>query len=219
MVRVAIVGAGPVGLMALKNLREDGFDAVAFDKRPYVGGLWKQSQDSSLSITANTVFNSSRFRSAISDFPFADHVDNYPTGKQILSYLGDYCDHFQLRQHIRLDAQVTGLSRVNHNWALEILYRGVEKKIEHFDKILIASTPFNIPKYPKIAGVEKFQGSVIHALNFPDSSELESQYKDQNVLLIGLHATAQDLTVELAPFAKKLFIAHKSGVIMVRSYL
>ncbi|ESU14164.1 hypothetical protein FGSG_07846 [Fusarium graminearum PH-1] len=36
---IAIIGTGPAGLVALKNLREQGFNAVAFERRESVGAL------------------------------------------------------------------------------------------------------------------------------------------------------------------------------------
>ena len=77
--KVAVVGAGPLGLMAIKVLKEDGFDVTCYEARDYIGGIWKYSEDEYTSVQESTSFNSSRFRSAISDFPFADDVSDYPT--------------------------------------------------------------------------------------------------------------------------------------------
>jgi dimethylaniline monooxygenase (N-oxide forming) len=37
--------AGPSGLAALKNLREEGFSATVFEKRASVGGVWAYTDD------------------------------------------------------------------------------------------------------------------------------------------------------------------------------
>jgi dimethylaniline monooxygenase (N-oxide forming) len=47
---VAIVGLGALGLVTLKNLREEGFDAVGFDRNDYVGGLWHFDQGDKLTV-------------------------------------------------------------------------------------------------------------------------------------------------------------------------
>jgi dimethylaniline monooxygenase (N-oxide forming) len=36
---------GPQGLVALKNLREEGFDATIFEKRPAIGGIWQYTEE------------------------------------------------------------------------------------------------------------------------------------------------------------------------------
>jgi dimethylaniline monooxygenase (N-oxide forming) len=208
---VAVIGAGPVGLMALKNLRQEGFDAEIFEKRSYVGGLWKASQDSSISITDNTVFNSSRFVCAISDFPFPEHHDDFPTGPQLYEYLNLYADHFDLRPHIHLNTAVLSLRRVDRKWEVKTLTEGKEPQVSYFDKVLTATGSFVTPRYPKIADLEKFEGEKVHSINFPSPDK----FKDQNVLVVGLHATAQDIVCELSKAAKKVWISKRTGVVMV----
>lgn len=53
---------GPAGLTALKTLREEGFNAIAFERRDKVGGLWSFSNDTTYTSTLNeTVCNVSKF--------------------------------------------------------------------------------------------------------------------------------------------------------------
>ena len=42
---VCIVGAGLVGLLATKNLKEQGLEVTTFTKDDYIGGLWHMSND------------------------------------------------------------------------------------------------------------------------------------------------------------------------------
>lgn len=212
--RVAVIGAGPTGLMALKNLKEDGFDVTGFDTRPYVGGLWKYSTDESLSAAENTVFNSSIYRSAASDFPFPEGTDDFPTSGQMYRYLESYCDHFGLWKHIKLNTRVKGIKRDGKEWVIDVETSSSPKstkRSERFDKVLIATGSFTKPKYPMIAGIGLFEGPKIHSINFHN----EAQFKGKNVLLVGLHATAQDVTATLHGHASKVYIAHRTGLVMV----
>ena len=210
---VAVVGMGPLGLMALKNLKEDGFEVYGFERRDWVGGLWKPSYDANLSTTPNTVFNSSRFRSAISDYPFPEDADDFPTAKQIWKYLETYCDHFGLRSRIRLGTEVKTFSRTQGKWAVEYVQNGWTHT-GYFDKLMVSPGSFVIPISPKLKDIEKFKGKVLHSLNFPDPSN----FQGHNVMLVGFHATARDLVVELAPHAKKVYLAHKNGLTLVSSW-
>ena len=209
---IAVIGAGPLGLMALKTLREDGFeDVVCYEARSYVGGLWKYSEDSALSVAESTIFNSSRYRSAISDFPFPADTDDFPTWQQMHQYLESYCDHFNLRQHIHLDCPVTSLSREDNRWVLEISPPGLPRRREYFEKVVVAIGSFVKPKIPQLDDLDRFGGSVLHAINFHQPT----QYKGKNVLLVGLHATAQDVAVALSGHASKIYVSHRNGVILV----
>ncbi|GFY74562.1 hypothetical protein TNIN_303011 [Trichonephila inaurata madagascariensis] len=39
--RVAIIGAGPAGLQAIKNLKEEGLEPVCFERTGHLEGLWR----------------------------------------------------------------------------------------------------------------------------------------------------------------------------------
>ena len=214
MAKVAVIGAGPLGLMAMKNLKDDGFEVTGFDRRGYVGGLWNPSGDGNLTAMPGTVFNSSRYRAAITDFPFPDDVGDYPTAGQMKTYLNSYCDHFELRRLITLNAEVTDMKHVDGRWALSYKQPGQETKVKYFDKILVATGTFTAPKQPELKGVEKFEGKVLHSVQFRDPE----QYKGQKVMLVGLHATANDVVQELKPYVSKIYIAHKSGLTMLARY-
>jgi dimethylaniline monooxygenase (N-oxide forming) len=211
-VRVAVVGAGPLGVMAVKNLKEDGFDVTAFDRRPQIGGLWQGCHDTYVSVTASTVFNSSRFMSAISDFPYLPHHDDYPTAAQLIEYVNAYVDHFGIRQQIHLNTEVVGLRRIDQKWEIKTASHGSPLQVDYFDKVLISTGSFLTPRYPTIQGIEHFQGKKVHSVDYSDPVA----FQGENVLVVGLHATAQDVTKELSKHASKVYISHRRGVVMVR---
>jgi dimethylaniline monooxygenase (N-oxide forming) len=215
--KVAVIGGGALGLLALKNLNEDGFDVTCYEARSYIGGLWRSSNDSSLSITqGTTTFNTSKFRGAISDFPFPPEVDDFPTAEQIHAYLESYCDNFRLRNKIELNTRVVGLRRSSTKWVVETLKNeaGSHLNVKYFDKVLVATGTFTSPKTPHIEGMNLFCGPNVHAMRFHDPE----QYKGKTVLVVGLHATGQDVTVALSRYASKVYISHKRGLVMVSMY-
>lgn len=211
---VAVIGAGPLGLMALKNLREEGFEATCFDARPFIGGLWQHSSDKYLSVQPNTRFNSSKYRSAFSDYPFADDVDDWPTWSQMVTYLEGYANSFGLRKFIELESSVNRVDRAHGEWTLEIERHG-DVREEKFDKVLVATGLFSRPKWPYIDNIDAFEGKTMHAIEFHNPD----QFKDKNVLLVGLHATAQDVATSLEGKAKQVYASHKNGILMVSSKL
>ncbi|KAG6361790.1 hypothetical protein INS49_010019 [Diaporthe citri] len=212
--RVAVIGAGPLGLMAVKNMKEDGLDVTCFDARSWIGGIWNYSEDESLSVAANTIFNSSKYRSAVSDYPFPGGTDDFPTWRQMWEYLQGYADHFQLRPHIQLNTRVTAITRDGDTWAVEVLVKDGSPRREYFDKVAIANGSFTAPKWPKLPGIEQFKGRTLHAINF----HRPETFKDQRVLLIGLHATAQDVASSLLGHAAQLYVSHRNGVTLLPRY-
>lgn len=196
--------------MMIKNLRDHDFDVTGYEARNYVGGLWNHSDDEFLSVQETTIFNSSRYRSAITDFPFSEGVDDYPTWQQLHKYLNDYCDHFDLRSRIKLNTRAIGLQREGKKWGLKVSHKG-SKRLEYYDKVVVAIGSFVTPKTPKFEGIELFQGNAIHAIKYHQPS----RFKDKKVLIIGLHATAQDVTKSLSKYASKAYLSHKNGLVLV----
>lgn len=41
---------GALGLVAMKNMLEEGFRVTAFDRNPYVGGLWHYNEGGNISV-------------------------------------------------------------------------------------------------------------------------------------------------------------------------
>jgi dimethylaniline monooxygenase (N-oxide forming) len=94
---------------------------------------------------------------------------------------------------------------------LTAILDGSKAVTEVFDKVLVATGSFSTPHLPKIDSIEKFQGSVLHSINYQQPSE----YKGQNVLLVGLHASSVDTIVDLADHANRVYASHRSGVCLV----
>jgi cation diffusion facilitator CzcD-associated flavoprotein CzcO len=73
-IRVAVIGLGAAGLVALKNLKEEGFDVTGFERNAYIGGLWKFSEDDKTSVLSTTVVNISKERVWLSGFRINDYA-------------------------------------------------------------------------------------------------------------------------------------------------
>lgn len=214
---IAIIGAGPLGLMATKNFLECGFEVTCYEARPYVGGLWNFSDDALLSVAETTIFNSSRYRSAISDYPFDNDTDDFPTWRQMCRYLEGYTDKFQLREHIEFNCKVKRVSRAGKKWRVEIGPKDGENFSKEFDKVAVAIGTFHEPKYAVLPGVEKFTGTKVHSLHF---NGVQSSFKGKRVLCVGIHASAQDVVTALKrQRASQVYASHKNGVIMVSNLL
>lgn len=214
---VCVIGAGALGLTAMKSFLEEGFEVTGFESRDYVGGLWKNSPDANISVHATTVFNSSKWRTAFSDFPFDDQADTYPTAEQIHHYLESYADQFRLRTHYQLATKVLHIVYQPdiQKWGVtvqDISSPAKKTRTVKFDKVCIATGAFHTPRWPRLKSLDSFQGRVLHSIDFHDGRD----FQGQNVLLVGLHATAQDVCCALAAgLARHVYIAHRGGVLLL----
>ena len=84
--KIAVIGAGPSGITALKNLLDQGLDVVAFDRNADVGGNWIYSENEShSSVFETTHIISSKTLSQYEDFTFDDFDPDAVTKLEFIS--------------------------------------------------------------------------------------------------------------------------------------
>ncbi|MEU2065085.1 NAD(P)/FAD-dependent oxidoreductase [Streptomyces sp. NPDC013455] len=88
-VPVAVVGAGQSGLAAGYYLRQAGVGCVLLDAGSEVGESWRRRWDSL------RLFTSAQF-SALPGLPFPGHGARYPGKDEVVAYLRDYAERFDL---------------------------------------------------------------------------------------------------------------------------
>ncbi|PGH04740.1 hypothetical protein AJ80_08470 [Polytolypa hystricis UAMH7299] len=207
---IAVVGCGVSGLAALKNFREEGFDAVAFDRRSYVGGLWRFSDGLETTVLSTTISNVSRYKNVFTDFPY-HRADSGPhlTASEVHEYLQAYAKHFGLLDHIRLGSLVSKVKRdrSNKSWELHLVGKDSTEEIVEFDKVAICTGPFSKPYIPSFQGRELYSGRFIHSQAFKNPEE----FRGLRVMVIGMGNTATDTATSLVGIANTIHLSHRGG--------
>jgi dimethylaniline monooxygenase (N-oxide forming) len=205
---------GIAGLTALKNLREEGFDAIGFEKSPYVGGLWRWTADQeTLSVTKRTRANLSKQRFTYSDFPWPKEPETYPSNKQVADYLDQYAEHFKLLPHCRLSHTLESLDRSKDGQGWEVTYRDKSGNLGmgQFQRVVVTTGVQGTPLRPKFDQQDRFKGRIIHGRAFKEAKP----FSDQRVVVVGLSNTGGDVAVELSEVASAVYLSHRSGVHLV----
>ena len=154
---MAVIGAGPSGLVAAKHALEAGFEPTVFEASEALGGQWHSAAPHS-GVWPGMRTNTSRAMTAFSDFPApADHA-LHPLATQIHAYLGAYAGAFGVTGRIRLGARV---AEVRPGWTVDG---------EPFDAVVVASGRFGRPHVP--AALRAFGGDLIHAFDYPGAEPL-----------------------------------------------
>src|ERR1700758_4516866 len=101
---VAVIGAGPGGLIAARWLLSQGFEPTIFEQEPMLGGQWT-GLDGRSGVWPSMHTNSSRILTGFSDL---DHETDlvYPSNRDILDYLRRYAETFGLTSRIQLGTRV-----------------------------------------------------------------------------------------------------------------
>ena len=211
---VAVVGLGAQGLVAVKNLLEQGFRVTGFDRNDYVGGIWHYSAEHQVTALPTTVVNISRERACFTDFAFPEGTDSYPTSAQIDKYLNEYADAFELRDHLRLSTTIQAIQRddAQNCWRLTVTSAGSsESQNLEFDKIAMATGPYNKPNLPDLPGSESFGGEIMHSIAFKEPKH----FKGKRVLVVGGSNSAADTATSLVGVASKVYFSHRHGSVVL----
>ena len=212
-----MIGAGPSGITALKNLLDEGLDAIAYDRNDQVGGNWIFSMDTShSSVFETTHIISSKTLSQYEDYTFDDYADNvpdYPSHENLKDYFQAYARHFQLHDHIQFNTEVLNCERIdNETWEVIISHNGVESK-EIFTDLVVCNGHHWNPRMPEYPG--EFTGKFIHSHEF----KVASPFANERVLVIGGGNSACDVAVETSRVSKKTSISWRRGYRIIPKFM
>jgi cation diffusion facilitator CzcD-associated flavoprotein CzcO len=208
--RIAIVGAGPSGLAALRALTNAGFDAVAFERGSRVGGVWTL-EDRPTAAYRSLHLITSRARTEFGEHPMPDSTPDYPSRDAVGRYIEGYVEHFGLADRIRLNAAVTAARRLDGGgWEVDV--DGGET--ERFDALVVANGHNEVPKWPDPPYPGEFDGRQLHALDYDDPDEL----RGRTVMVVGMGNSAMDIVTDASYVADRalLSVRHGSWVIPKR---
>jgi cation diffusion facilitator CzcD-associated flavoprotein CzcO len=199
----AIIGAGPMGLAAARQLQRYGIPFVGFELHADVGGLWDiANPHSSMYESAHLI--SSKGTTAFAEFPMTEALPPYPHHSQIGQYFRDYAAHFGLRQYYQFNTQVLRVERLERGWRLLSECAGSQREWQ-FDGILIANGTLHRPNQPQLPG--NFAGELLHSSAYRNAEI----FADKRVLVIGCGNSACDIAVDAVHRAKSVDLSVRRG--------
>lgn len=210
--RIAVIGAGPSGLAALKVLRQAGFtDSVCYEQGDRVGGNWVYAaRPGHSSVFETTHIISSRRLSGYADFPMPSDYPDYPSHRQLLAYFEAYARQFDLYPAIRFGCPVRrAVPRPEGGWALTL----GDGTTEACDHLLVASGHHWDPRMPTWPG--EFSGALLHAREFKTAEP----FRAQRVLVVGGGNSACDIAVETSRVSAHTGLSIRRGYYIVPKFM
>jgi cyclohexanone monooxygenase len=196
--RVAVIGAGPVGIAAGRELLEQGFANVTiFEKEDAVGGTWHMHSYPGLACDVKA------HAYTFSCEPNPDWSANYVEQAEIEAYLQRSATRFGLDPLVRLNTKITRAEyRGNGEWRLST--EGGEQL--DFDFVINAMGNQHTPIFPDIEGMGEFAGESWHATRWNHDVPLEGK----RIAIVGSAASAVQIVPELAKLAGRLTVMQRS---------
>lgn len=203
--RICVVGGGPSGLVMAKSLREEGHEAVIYEKQDTLGGLWVLRREKSGGAYKKTRFQTSKYTSVFSDFFLDDIPSTFYSVDEVKSYLERYAKHFQVDQLIHYNSEVLSVRPSGNRWSVTLREAGIEHADE-FDGVAMCHGMFWKRQIPAIPGFESFRGTSLHSGQYYDNSVLAGK----RVLVIGNGVSGMDIAEEASEVADQVFWSMRS---------
>ncbi|ANW65016.1 dimethylaniline monooxygenase [Mycobacterium sp. djl-10] len=185
--RVAVLGAGPGGLVTARWLLAQGFAPTLFERGPALGGQWSGDRNRS-GVWPAMHTNTSRILTAFSDLAPASEVV-FPHNRAVQAYLHRYAETFGLLPLIRFTTPVTGLRRGPGGWVV-----CTADGEELFERVVVATGRFHAPVIPDVAGLDTFPGLVSSTFSFRGADA----HAGRRVLVAGCAVSALEIATEVA---------------------
>ena len=216
MKNVAVIGAGPSGITAIKNFAEAGFSVTAFERCSGVGGNWRFNDPSGhSSVFETTHIISSKYTSFYEDYPLPESASDYPSHTELLNYFNSYADHFDIKKLIKFGTEVRHCSQ-NKDGSWQITWKNLnndEIHENHYDGLIVCNGHHHEPRYPEYPG--NFAGEYIHSHDFKSAKP----FTNKKVLVIGGGNSACDVAVETARVSKETHISWRRGYYLIPKFM
>ncbi|XP_034948072.1 flavin-containing monooxygenase FMO GS-OX-like 4 [Chelonus insularis] len=222
-IRVCVIGAGAAGLCSVRHLASDlqKFEPAVFEQCDVIGGTWVYTEK--VGFHNGLPIHSSMYKDLKTNIPLK--LMNFPdfqrmnqsqpscgTHQQILKYLQDYADHFNLCQYIQFNTRVENVLPITEddNWhettwkvtIKNILTQKTEDK--YFDAILVCNGHYVDPIIPSISGIETFSGDLMHSHDY----RTPEKYTGKTVLILGSGPSGIDIGIEITHYANHVYLSH-----------
>ncbi|XP_041375778.1 flavin-containing monooxygenase FMO GS-OX-like 2 [Gigantopelta aegis] len=228
MIRVAVIGAGASGLCALRHLfaKPATFDPICFEQSSRVGGTWVYTDKTGTDQYGMPIFSSMyqelltnlpKESMAFPGFPFDKKLPSFIKSQDVLKYLEDYADHYDVIKKIKFyqyvqKVQPIDQEKVKVKW--EVTYNDVrdtsQVSTEIFDGVIVCNGHYSVPLIPQIQGMDIFKGQIIHSHNYREPSPFENQ----RVVCLGASSSGVDIAILLSKVANKVYLSHNQDTLM-----
>ncbi|KAL9703670.1 hypothetical protein quinque_007188 [Culex quinquefasciatus] len=212
-----IIGAGLVGLNATRYAQESGGHVTVFEQTDKVGGTWvytdevgkdKYGLDIHTSMYQGLKTNLPKELMGFPDFPIGEQEESFVTAVEVLQFIVNFTDKFELWGCIKFEHHVVRVTRLMDSDKWEVIVKNLPSntyETYQFDFVLICNGHFFKPFIPEIAGSDLFKGRQIHSHDY----RCPEPFRGKNVVVIGGSHSGVDVAIASAPVANGTVLSHR----------
>ena len=189
---VVIIGSGFAGLCAAIQLKRAGVAFTILERAADVGGTWRDNDYPGCACDVQSHLYSFSFE------PNPGWTRMFADQREIFEYLRRCADKYGIRQHIRFGENVT---RADYDDAKRSWTVRTESGEQYEAPVLVrAMGALSTPSYPKVAGMERFEGKRFHSAQWDHGYDMNGK----RVAVIGTGASAIQFVPRIAPQVARL---------------
>ena len=214
---IAVIGAGPSGLVAAKHLTAAGYKVTVYEKSSSIGGTFvhKAYDDGRLV--------SSKYLTPFSDLRLPESAPSHQPIADYVAYLEAYAAKFDLLPLVAFEHEVLRVERLasgGHRVTTRTVPRGIRvgnpraspngvTSSKVFDAVCVCSGLHEVPHRPALPG--DFSGELLHSSEYKD----KSLFAAKRVLVVGTGETGMDLAYRAVQVAESTALSIKKGFLSV----
>lgn len=201
--QVLVVGGGHNGLAAAAELGQIGLDTLVIDSYERIGDNWRNRYHS-LCLHNKTPVNHLPY------LPFPPTFPRYIPKDQVANWLEFYAETLELNVWPR--TRFLGATRTADGkaWQARVLVDGQDRTIV-CPHIVMATSTSGTPKIPEIPTLDQFDGEVVHAAAYSESS----RWRDRPVTVFGCGSSAHDICQDLHSHGARVTMVQRGPTTIV----
>ncbi|RKT88978.1 dimethylaniline monooxygenase (N-oxide forming) [Saccharopolyspora antimicrobica] len=216
---VCVIGAGPSGLVAIKELLDEAHSVTCFEHSAEPGGVFRSGVGpEEAGAYDSTMLTISNYMMTFSSFPPPDGQERqFWSAGEYRQYLLDFIEEFDLGPTIRYETDVVSISKSEDGGhVVEVApVSAPEKRVAHrFDAVVIATGTHRVPNYIDIPGQDDFAGEITHSAYYRNAE----RFRGKRVLCVGIGETAADVVDEIASTAERCTLSVRRHQSIIERY-
>ena len=174
-----IVGASISGLASASSLQKQHIGYIVIEKQSQVAAPWRNHYDR-LHLHTNKRVSNLPYKK------FGTAIQRYPTRQQVVDYLEDYQQEFNIHPAFKTEAK--SIRKENDHWITETTNETFKSKW-----LIMATGAFGKPKPLNFNGMQSFKGRIMHSYGYKTGKD----FKGQKVLVVGFGNSACEIAIDL----------------------
>jgi 4-hydroxyacetophenone monooxygenase len=198
---VIVIGGGMNGISSGVALKAAGISFTMLEQNPDIGGTWYRNRYPGARVDVASMAYCNTYE------PFYPWKHNFALRTELMDYFHHNADKHGLWPHIRVNTRVTAMRWDNAGkfWNVDVQSpNGKDTLRARF--VISAIGLFGRVSFPKIEGLDSFEGRLMHTAEWDESCE----YAGKRVGVIGTGSSGIQLVSPIARKALRLTIFQRS---------